>query len=320
MSDSTPAPLDESQRQMAVDRLHVVDSLPEQTYQDIVRIAASVCDTPIALVSLLDRDRQWFKARLGLDAEQTSRSVAVCEHAIRNPRQLLEVEDLSRDPRFADFPAVTGDLAARFYAGMPLVTDEGAAVGTVCVVDHQPRELNAAQRDALQALGRVTMNLLQARQHAHDQQVIEQLDQSRQQAAPLAPTQDAGYTVAILELQGLAGVVQQRGERGMEKELHALELQLEPLLDKARGDTINRVTGSGEFVAVLQGDDSQPRLQALQQALHDFQQRSGLCVLMGAAAAAQGQEATQWVFLRADAALSQAKDALPASAPHTAAA
>ena len=133
---------DEASRQQVLDGYRIVDSLPEDTYQDIVQVAASLCETPIALMSLVDRDRQWFKARLGLDLQQTDRSQAVCGHAIRSPDHLMEVPDLSKDPRFTDISVVTGEVGARFYAGMPLVTSDGVALGTVCVLDTEPRALS----------------------------------------------------------------------------------------------------------------------------------------------------------------------------------
>jgi GAF domain-containing protein len=157
MTPSTTAVFDETERQRALDALHIVGSLPESAYDDIVKVAAAVCGTPMALVTLIDRDRQWFKARTGLEGVQTERNVAVCDHAIRQPTELMEVGDLTLDARFADNP-VLKDIGARFYAGMPLVTEEGAAVGSVCVVDLNPRQLNATQREALQALARITMN------------------------------------------------------------------------------------------------------------------------------------------------------------------
>ena len=313
MTQTNTHTLDEASRQLALDRYRIVDSLPEAAYQDIVQVAATVCGTPIALVSLLDRDRQWFKAKLGLDASQTTRDAAVCDFAIRHPDQLLEIPDLRQDPRFADFPVVTGEVAARFYAGIPLVTPEGAPIGTVCVVDQQPRVLTPEQREAMHALGRTTMRLLQAREREHAQSVDDLLGQAPPAGAS-APSQAPVYSVAILELQGLAAAVEKRGERVLEKELHALELVLQALLDRDQGDSVDRVTGSAEFVAVLHGHDSQDRQQALARALADFNQRSGLQVLMAVATAESGHEAATQVFLRADAALSVAKTAALASA------
>ena len=150
----------EHARQRALDAYRAVDSLPEVAYDDIVRLASMLCDVPIALVSLIDRDRQWFKASCGLEMRETSRDIAFCDHAIRQPGQLMEVPDARNDQRFADNPLVTGSTAFQFYAGMPLVTPSGAAIGTVCVLDQKPRALNESQRQALASLARLTMNLL----------------------------------------------------------------------------------------------------------------------------------------------------------------
>ena len=158
------AGLDEQTRQRELDTYRIVDSLPENAYDDIVRIASIVCQAPVALVSLIDRDRQWFKASRGINLKQTPRNEAVCNHAIQTPDRIFEVRDLAADPRFADLPVVTGEDPLFFYAGMPLVTPNGNAIGTVCVLDREPRQQTEAQRNALSALARLAMNLLDSRQ------------------------------------------------------------------------------------------------------------------------------------------------------------
>src|SRR5579871_2985132 len=144
--------MDEAQRQRELDRYRVVDSLPDEAYDDIVCLAAAVCGTPTALISMIDRGRQWFKARNGFDRPETRRDEAFCDHAIRAPQQLFEVRDATADARFAANPLVTATNGVRFYAGMPLVTPAGAAIGTVCVLDRVPRALDDAQRASLSAL------------------------------------------------------------------------------------------------------------------------------------------------------------------------
>ena len=144
-------PPDEAQRLLVLEGLAVLDTPPEQQFDDIVRIAAQICRAPIALISLVDSQRQWFKARYGIDAAETGRDVSFCGHAI-NQRELFEVPDSSKDARFADNPLVVGPPHVRFYAGYPLVTGSDQAIGTLCVIDHEPRELSDEQREALGAL------------------------------------------------------------------------------------------------------------------------------------------------------------------------
>jgi len=159
-----PPPPDEARRLQALRRLKVLDTLPESLFDDIVLLASEICGTPIALISLIDTDRQWFKARRGLDATQTHRDHAFCAHAIIRPSQVMTVPDALQDSRFASNPLVLGDPNIRFYAGAPVLTPEGDALGTVCVIDTVPRDLDPAQEAALQALARQTSALLQARE------------------------------------------------------------------------------------------------------------------------------------------------------------
>ena len=147
----------ETQRLSALHAYKILDTLAEQAYDDLTCLAAQICEAPIALISLVDRDRQWFKSRVGLNAEETSRKVSFCAHAIHHPGELLEVEDALEDQRFAGNPLVTGDPHIRFYAGMPIVDAAGLALGTLCVIDRKPRVLKQAQRRALKALSRQVM-------------------------------------------------------------------------------------------------------------------------------------------------------------------
>lgn len=302
---STPE-VDEFTRQRALDSYRIVDSLPETAYDDIVRVAAAVCGTPIALVSLIDRDRQWFKSKIGLEDSETSRDVAVCDHAIRTPGQLMEVRDLAQDARFSAYPAVTGLNPARFYAGMPLVTPEGAAIGTVCVLDHEPRTLTDLQRGALEALGRLTIALLEGRSRERALEREALLQPVDAVASTLADA-GGGYAIVILEVQDFAGVVARLGERAADRALQQLDQELERCMDSAHGDTVNRVTGSTEFIAVLQGEDTEAALLRL----HEVAARHaglGIRLAIGAARATSGNEPTQQVFLRADEALTIGKN------------
>ncbi|MCC4619116.1 GAF domain-containing protein [Xanthomonas cassavae CFBP 4642] len=299
---------DEASRQQVLDGYRIVDSLPEDTYQDIVQVAASLCETPIALMSLVDRDRQWFKAQLGLGLQQTDRSQAVCDHAIREPSTLMEVPDLTQDPRFREISVVTGDTGARFYAGMPLVTSEGVALGTVCVLDTEPRRLSDMQRTGLQALARVTMNLLDARQHALQQEHAAILQPAADAAAAAAgqASSDDPYRLVILEVQELAALAERQSERLLGRTLQQLDQSLAALV-QGPGNSIDRVTDSAEFIAVLRGPDAAHTLQALREVAQQ-QHPLGLTVLLGQAHASRADEPIGQVFLRAEIALSAEKD------------
>jgi len=128
----------DSARQAALDSYCIVDTPPEQAFDDIATIASRLCDTPVGLVSLIDRERQWFKAKVGLDDSETPRNIAFCDHAIRGDVAMV-VPDARADPRFADNPLVTGEAQIRFYAGAPIIDEDGHALGTVCVIDTAPR-------------------------------------------------------------------------------------------------------------------------------------------------------------------------------------
>lgn len=291
---------DEASRQQVLDGYRIVDSLPEDTYQDVVQVAASLCNTPIALMSLVDRDRQWFKAQLGLGMQQTDRSQAVCDHAIRSPEQLMEVRDLTQDSRFADVSVVTGETGARFYAGMPLVTSDGVALGTVCVLDTEPRTLTDTQRTGLQALARVTMRLLDERKR----ELQLEREAILQPVAPAAA--DAGYYLVILEVQELAALAEKQSERLLGRALQQLDQALAAQA-QANGDSVDRVTDSAEFIAVLRDPNAEQKLQRLRD-IAQQQHAHGLTVLIGQAQATRGDEPIGQVFLRAEVALSVEKD------------
>ena len=162
-----PRPGDEKQRLEAVRATDILDTPPEADFDALTRIAAAVCGTPIALVSLLDEHRQWFKSKVGLEACELPRDAALCAHTILEP-DLLVVPDARADPRFADNPLVLRDPHIRFYAGTPLRTADGHAIGTLCVIDHAPRQLTPEQRSALRDLGQQATAQIELRRTVAD--------------------------------------------------------------------------------------------------------------------------------------------------------
>ncbi len=157
-------PANESDRQAALDRYQILDTLPEQVYDDLTKLAANICGVPIALISLIDRDRQWFKSRVGIDATETPREISFCGHAVFE-NAILNVPDATKDPRFADNPFVINDPSIRFYAGFPLTTDDQYTLGTLCVIDRQPRELTPQQISQLESLSRLVISQLELRRN-----------------------------------------------------------------------------------------------------------------------------------------------------------
>ena len=157
-----PLPENEIERLAALSQFEVLDTKAEKAFDDLTRLAIYICKTPIALITLLDSDRQWFKSRIGVSQFETARDVSFCAHAILQT-DCLVVPDALQDERFKDNPLVASEPHLRFYAGAPLTTSEGYKLGTLCVIDSVPRELSEGQIAALKTLSYQAMMQLELR-------------------------------------------------------------------------------------------------------------------------------------------------------------
>lgn len=155
-------PENEEARLDALHKYNILDTPPEEDFDHITRLASNICGTPVALVTLIDRNRQWFKSKVGSPVSETPRDIAFCSYTILH-HGLLIVRDARLDERFSSNPLVTADPSIRFYAGAPLVTNEGHALGTLCVIDRKPRDLNEDQKYALLALSYLAIRLMELR-------------------------------------------------------------------------------------------------------------------------------------------------------------
>jgi GAF domain-containing protein len=164
---SYPIPENEAERLNTLRGYEILDTHPEDRFDDLTRLAALICGTPISLISLVDEDRQWFKSKTGLEVCQTPREDAFCAHAIMSP-ELLLVPDASQDPRFATNPLVLGELHVRFYAGAPLTAPNGHHLGALCVIDRVPRQLSREQQESLRILSRQVMAQVILGKNLHD--------------------------------------------------------------------------------------------------------------------------------------------------------
>ncbi len=160
---SAAKPTNEAQRIAALYDYDILDTIPEKEYDDITKIAADICGMPISLISVIDDERQWFKSAVGLEDKETTRDVAFCAHALLKPEEIFIVPDSSKDERFHDNPLVMGPPYIGFYAGVPLMNDDGNAVGTLCVLDSKPNELTREQKETLKALARQVVAMLEMR-------------------------------------------------------------------------------------------------------------------------------------------------------------
>src|ERR1041384_6875306 len=164
---NAPIPRNDKQRLRILWQYDILDTMPEEVFDDLTELAARICEAPIALITLVDEDRQWFKSKIGVTLNETSRDISFCGHAIEQS-DLFIVPDAMLDKRFAQNPLVTSDPKIRFYAGAPLITPDGHALGTLCILDKVPRELTPAQAKALRVLSRMAVTQLELRRHSKE--------------------------------------------------------------------------------------------------------------------------------------------------------
>jgi GAF domain-containing protein len=201
---SYPVPANEAERLRTLRSYKILDTKPEERFDELTRLAALICGVPISLISLIDTDRQWFKSRFGLDVQETPRAQAFCTHAIMQP-EMFVVPDASQDERFAQNPLVTGDLHIRFYAGAPLAARDGHLLGTLCVIDREPHTLTEAQMEALKIVGRLVIANFELR---NDLQELKEALAARDAAEGPSSGSARDLEEIISRLQGAASDLQ----------------------------------------------------------------------------------------------------------------
>ncbi|MCL1634693.1 sensor domain-containing diguanylate cyclase [Luteimonas sp. SX5] len=337
----------ESERLAILDSYAILDSEGEQAFDDIVQLACAICETPVASITLIDHDRQWFKASVGFGVRETPREEAVCDVAIRTPERLLEIPDLQDDARTPMRPTDAAGIALRFYAGMPLVSPEGHALGTVCVLDHAPRSLTEAQRRALGALGRQVQHLLELRRYVLQQGSILQqrlaeaerlesaradlqrrhddmkraatydaltgllnrtaLEQLRQRPDAMLRLEAATYSLAVVDIDHFKQVNDRYGHLIGDEVLRAVA---EVIAASIRQDDIAVRYGGEEFLLVLLATplaSAYEVAERIRQSVMEAPLPFPVTVSVGIAAATPPRDTPEKVFELADQALYRAK-------------
>jgi diguanylate cyclase (GGDEF)-like protein len=256
-----PLPASEAERLAALESYEVLDTSEEAAFDDLVDLAARLTNTPIALISLVDAERQWFKARHGIDVTETPRGQSICAHAILDPQHPLAVADLRQDERFRDNPLVTGGPGVRAYLGVPLVNPEGHALGTLCVVDHVPRSFDAETVQTLTTLGRAAGANLELRRslrrehHAATTDALTGLPNRRavmeRLSALLTGSQSTG--IVAVDLDFFKEANDSEGHAAGDALLRATAARLTEAAGP--GNLVGRV-GGDEFVLLLKGEGS----------------------------------------------------------------
>ncbi len=301
----------------------ILGTPPELEFDALTRLAAFMFDVPIAVVSVMDEDRLWFKSRIGLDVPELDRKVAFCAHAIMQPRQALVVDDLMGDERFSGNPLVAQAPHIRFYAGAPIVDPDGFALGTIAVIDAQPRQFSAAQRDALVDLSTLVMTALRNRRSALELSRLARTDhltgianRAQFELAVATEIQQAtrtgeGFSVLCMDLDGFKDVNDEHGHAAGDEILREVSRRLQSQLRE--GDTVARL-GGDEFGIVMRRGTAEEALALRKRIVAAVQQpvtlSSGPVVAVGMSV---GEASFSKAACTAEALLGQADRALYAS-------
>lgn len=268
---SPRVPASEADRIDSLRALDLLDTLPEDRFDRITRLAARIFDVPIALVTLVDTDRQWFKSSVGIEVAETPRAHSFCGHAILGP-DVLHVPDATEDHRFNDNPLVVGEPNIRFYAGCPIAAPDGALVGTVCVIDDRPRRLDASDLEALEDLAAIVEQELAMQRLAVDDDLTglknrRGFDLLGAQVLASCRRHHTPATVLFVDVDGLKAANDTLGHQAGDRLLQDVADTLRSTLREA--DVVARV-GGDEFAAVLSGiDDPAAVVDRLQRAVDE---------------------------------------------------
>ena len=319
-----PFPENELQRLQAVRSYEILDTHPELEFDALTRVAAHTFDTPIAVVAIMDADRLWFKSKLGLDIPQLDRDIAFCAHAIMLPREPMVIPDLSSDQRFSENPLVANAPHLRFYAGAPIVDPTGLALGTIAVLDAQPRSFSNAQCDALTDLSTLVVTALQARRRAMDLQrlaltdyltgignrvhfdktLIAELNHAMRTGTPL--------TILCMDLDGFKSVNDTFGHLAGDEVLCEVTRRLSTLVRQE--DVLARL-GGDEFGVVIRDGDQASATALAQRIVKSVRQpialatgqTVGIGISVGMATNTDSVSSASALLARADKALYEAK-------------